>query len=288
VGSADLTTVLSDLEPLLKDLDKALDPDSALIENRSVASHWFLAIVYARLFIFHAFLERVSGLPGGIAADEYKKIWLLIQIAPKSLTGEDLFSDLTRLVGGSLSTENLKTSTTSKRSQIRTMLPAHAITIHHVLDEAQELTEKFSNCFRGGKNSDAPRPILRVVFQTWSPMAQHLIVSGTGLSMKQVTEVWNSFVAKEETKIEETQTDLGAFEEPEKQLQYLERYLPSSILNSAPGIALVRRVAHWLYGRYVNALSYSCSEPMVIIDIVSLRPTSPTLSRMVLSRPIEC
>jgi hypothetical protein len=100
VGSSDLENVLTSLEEFAR-LTKLTDenPDMAHAANRRVTSLRLDLIIYVRLFVFRVFLECASALPGGIV-HEHKRRWLLVQLAPETLLGSDVFDILTEDLKG--------------------------------------------------------------------------------------------------------------------------------------------------------------------------------------------
>ena len=95
VGSSDLDNVLTSLVDFrrLTALTEE-NRDTAHAYNQAVASRRFILLLYVRLLVFRVFLECASALPGGIV-EEHKRRWLLVQLAPETLLGSDVFDILT-------------------------------------------------------------------------------------------------------------------------------------------------------------------------------------------------
>jgi hypothetical protein len=99
IGTADLQVVLENLEssPHLMKLMTPYTPDDRqnIGKNREEALRVFCGLLYARLLIFHMFLECAAGMLGGIQED-HKHLWLFLQLSPCDLLkpGGDIFLHL--------------------------------------------------------------------------------------------------------------------------------------------------------------------------------------------------
>jgi hypothetical protein len=82
----------------------------------------------------------------------------------------------------------------------------------------------------------------------WIPGGR-VIVSGTGLSMEELKEAFNSTVVKESDPPTMCWTDTGFFDNRADQQEYMEQYMPPQFLNTVSGQALVSRIELWLHGR---------------------------------------
>jgi hypothetical protein len=253
VGSSDLEEILGLLyqDGRLAALT-ADNHDVALTENQELASRYFLRVLYARIVIFRIFIECASLMHSGITED-HKTRWLLLQVAPSTLLeGHDVFSKLTQLLKGA-SSSYLNGSVLQELTRVRHLLGPEPSILHTVLDEGQALMDKFPDCFRSNGIRPDARPVLRPLILAWTRILPNLIVSGTGMSMREVTIVLGSAVAKEGRRpLPETVTDLGAFDDAEDQYEYLKTYLPPNFLDTDSGKALASRVEYWLHGRCVS------------------------------------
>jgi hypothetical protein len=77
-----------------------------------------------------------------------------------------------------------------------------------------------------------------------------MIVSGTGVSMRDVETVLRSSVVKPRV-LSPTKTEIGGFNNEVDQRAYLEQYLPPGLLDTDEGKKLVSRIGYWLRGRFV-------------------------------------
>jgi hypothetical protein len=82
-------------------------------------------------------------------------------------------------------------------------------------------------------------------------LSQDLIVSGTGISMRDVWTVIGSVVAKEGGGNRETVTEIGGFDDEGGRRAYLEQYFPPGFLDTPEGKESASRVGYWLGGRFV-------------------------------------
>jgi len=222
-------------------------------------------------------------MPGGIT-ENHKVRWLLIQVAPGILLAKpDIFTALTMLAGR-VSSEGLEETIELESFTINELLPQGS-TLFCVLDGAQELLEN-SDYFQSKTLPVQGRPILCPIVLTWTSILPDLIVSGTGISMREVKTVIDSVVAKESGS-PETVTEIGGFDDEDGRRAYLERYFPPDFLDTSEGKEVASRVGYWLRGRFAfNALSDK--RPLIkSIDIVLLQLTSHALSGPASSPPIK-
>jgi hypothetical protein len=113
-----------------------------------------------------------------------------------------------------------------------------------VLDEAQIPANSFRKCFLSENEPKEERSILREIITTWSSQFQNLVVSGTGVSMRDMKEVLKSAVAKYNAE-PVLVTDVGGFDTEEAQKIYLLKYIPEDILDAT----LTSTLSYWLRGR---------------------------------------
>ena len=193
-------------------------------------------------------------MTGGIT-ENHKLRWLLIQVAPRTLLrGRDIFLKCTQ-VAGAASADYLEQVIGQETLLIEKLIekdPPEGSTLFCVLDEAQTLT-KDKRFFRSDPNrseSPGPRPILREILRSWSPILP-TIVSGTGISMTDVQIVITSAVAKERSGPSTSVTEVGGFDDEHARRAYLEKYFPPGFLDTSEGEEIVSRVGYWLRGRFV-------------------------------------
>jgi len=248
VGSKDLELVLQGLTPRLNEIIDG-GPATALDENRNVVRHRFRLLLYARYVCLRVFLECAAAMEGGIT-ENHKGRWLLIQLAPITLLGSDIFFNLIQSVGRASSDSLLgfihhETMTIERLLQQQPQQP----TLFCVLDEAQTLTKDLKY-FQSETGPVTPRPILSPIVHEWGLIIPNLIVSGTGMSMREVETVMGSVGAKESGG-PETVTQIGGFDDEDGRRAYLERYFPLEFLGTSEGKLLAYRVGYWLRGRFV-------------------------------------
>jgi hypothetical protein len=247
VGSSDLEKVLEKFGSARLSVIPDEHPSPTLRANREDAYRQFHMILYARVFIFLVYLQCAFEMPGGIT-EAHKGRWLLIQLVPNILPNNgDAFDEFTKLLAGA-STSDIKRRIVMALDNIRKLVPDSKLFC--VLDEAQVPTNQFSEYFRSESDPKERRPILREIIRAWKESFPNLIISGTGISMREMEKVLASAVAKER-KEPKTETKLGAFDTGETQQKYLELYLPPGFLGTAIGQKVASRAAYWLHGRCV-------------------------------------
>ncbi|KAF8970889.1 hypothetical protein BDZ97DRAFT_1694140 [Flammula alnicola] len=254
--------------------------EAALKANREIASRVFRQIFLARLIIFNLFAQTMNHyMNTNEEADEdprlYKTRWLLLQLQPSFGHPQfwDIFDELSsKLSGASDSfintrTKNLLTNVRSLCSNIKTRDSSTAIQMSTsdtvqtplfcVLDEAQHAATQHSSSFRSDHNG-AHRPILREIVKAWESQSfgqgVFMVVAGTGISKDVVDQAMASAIMKDSRY--RWCSDTGAFDRKDVQRQYMQKYIPKSLLQSEVGVRLLERVWYWLHGRYRFTAGY--------------------------------
>jgi hypothetical protein len=119
-----------------------------------------------------------------------------------------------------------------------------------VIDEAQVAAALREGHFASSEGHT--RPILRELAKIMSDTISHLILCGTGLSIDVVETVVRSVVAKDGEAPPIKFTETGAFNLPDEQREYLDKYLPAAFVDTSLGQCLMGRLNLWLHGRYVE------------------------------------
>ena len=215
-----------------------------------------MQVLYARLLIFDEFLRiAASEQPSGIT-DKHKGQWLLLQVAPASLVDSDIFHDI-YFASGVAHFADLQLHCVDLLHNIKKMIGHFPVC---VLDEAQRPSRVLPNWF----HNELSRPVLRQIIAAWisTPIRIRMIISGTGVSMRELRTIFTSAVVKEGGLEPRMVVKLGAFDAQENQSAYLRKYCPPGFLDTATGEYLVSRVFFWLHGRCV------CSPSIEVILIV--------------------
>ncbi len=219
-------------------LKKIIDGDgaTALEWNQNVdirRSRRFLLLLYARYVCFRVFLQCAAQMDGGITKN-HKGRWLLIQLAPATLLAQsDIFVTFTRMAE-TASGEYLNQAIYKESATVQDLLPP-CTGLFCVLDEAQALT----------KNLDCLPIILK-----WRWKSLNLIISGTGIPMREVETDTRSMVAKEGGGPIMV-TEISGFDDEDGRRAYLKQYFPPGFLDTSEGEEIASRVGYWLRGRFV-------------------------------------
>lgn len=232
VGSSDLTRVMAWLNTRLVAIPQSKRRSKVANENVAMAGKWFHTVLFVRVLVLHEFLLCAKQQPGGIT-DSMKCSWLLLQLSPKSFFGKDIFWDRAHKIHSLLSSDQLEELLSAEIQSVEEILGK---TLIIALDEAQTLTDLFTECFWSVSTPGSPRPVIRPLVDKWSSLIENIIISGTGLSMRSLGEALSLVVAKDGTS--ETVTEVGAFESLDSessQQRYLERYLPKHLLTNESG-----------------------------------------------------
>ena len=256
IGSTDLFHILEMLDsqnpslliPITDESDK-----SVLDRNKDTASRFFLSMILARLYIFHFFVDFASKLDGGLQ-EQHKGKWLLLQLAPRDLVGQDIFFQLTlEVLALQASFEDMTRATTPLLLGIQKLIGK--VGILSAFDEAQISSRMRTDCFRSESDPTAPRPLTGVMLNTAMLFASSVMIAGTGMSLAVMKAITRSAVARETNDLIFIK-ELGWFDSDREQQAYMARYCPSALLCTDSWRAVLSRAAKWLCGRYVgNACS---------------------------------
>jgi hypothetical protein len=173
------------------------------------------------------------------------------------------------------------------------------------VDEAQVPASTLVDVFSASTGTpEHKRPLLKEVIASLLSISRHLVISGTGLSMKDVTELFSSAIAKHGDRPVEVYTDVGAFDDAESQWGYASQYLPTKGNTSlwvylsqylhGPGTAhstfpdsVRARMAYWLRGRWVFTGPFKASISLYVAAIGLRRRTFSSSSRTAYEALIE-
>jgi hypothetical protein len=220
--------------------------------NKSIASQYFYCMIMARLSIFHAFLELVSGLPGGLQ-NKHKGQWLLLQLASPDLVQEDIFAVLTREVLGWNATLNvMQRAVVPLMRSIRKYLNNEDIIL--AFDEAQITTRNGFEYFQSTSLPAIRRPFTGTLISVAKLVSPNIVFAGTGMSLAVMKAVSSSAVAREDHRAAYIK-DLGWFDDAKAQQGYIALYCPPALLNAPAWEAVWGRASLWLRGRYVGGFS---------------------------------
>jgi hypothetical protein len=239
IGSTDLEEFLTELQRYTRGRNKSDEEDVDFVSD--LAERRAAQLLYARLLIFYEFLQIASKQPSG------RKQWLLLQVAPKTLVGSDIFLQIYS-AANLAKFDDLRAQCGDLLDKIKLIISCRPFC---VLDEAQAALRVLPNWFRGADGL-LNRSVLRPIVVSWSRSTATLrmIISGTGVSIRELDEVFTSAVAKE-PQPPEMVVNIGSFDNEETQTAYLRLYLPTGLLDTTIGKALASRVVFWLHGRFV-------------------------------------
>ncbi|KAH6879719.1 hypothetical protein BKA70DRAFT_1207313 [Coprinopsis sp. MPI-PUGE-AT-0042] len=268
LGSSDVENAISSHIPDSPGFRANLPPagtpayENALRTNRQLASRVFRQVLLARLLIFDLFVETMSEHPEQ-HPQLLKQRWLLLQLQPSILNPRvwDVFDHLSRELLSSASDAYINCQTKTLLGQVRSRLSrlrsAEKMPIFCVLDEAQHAASQHLPAFRSD-HSGAHRPVLREIVRAWDGQCAgqgvFMVVAGTGISKDVVDQAMASAIMKDSKY--RWCSDTGAFDQPEVQRAYLQRYFPPKYIESEAGCRLLDRLWYWLHGRHRFTAGY--------------------------------
>ncbi|KAL5498505.1 hypothetical protein ACEPAH_1858 [Sanghuangporus vaninii] len=226
------------------------DQDAAFRSNHYIAERRVYQVLRARALIFEHFLKVAREMYPDRSINEFKKHWLFLQLLPADFLGEDIFGklseDLNDASDGFLMMGNHRVHRYLKDLQKTFHLGDDFFLI---LDEAQRAINSLNGCFRSEQNQAVKRPVLRPITKAWKEATLFpVIVSGTGLSIHVVNEVMDSAVMKINAFARATRT--GAFDDENRQREYILRYMPPHLADTDSGRAFLKRAWNYARGRH--------------------------------------
>ncbi|KAL1719904.1 hypothetical protein EV715DRAFT_250925 [Schizophyllum commune] len=188
-----------------------------------------IRVLLCRLTIFKLYL---ASLPN--ARDlEYRKRWLLLQIAPRHMVREDVFDGLASRLNIRHTTPGyvqrlIEDTLDEIRSSIGMNEP-----FFFVVDDAHAISDQFSEAF--GSST-----CLRELTRPWEGYdGLTMVLSGVPFDMAPFRDASYSLCV-----------DTGSFSDVEDQRRYIRRYLPPRLCESEDGQKLINRICLWFRGRY--------------------------------------
>jgi hypothetical protein len=236
--------------------DSSSKPSSVLDANKineNIALTNLTKVMLARRFVFRKFIEVAKDLNHGCLPDDVKLHWLMFQLFPPQIAkGMDPFTALISAYFRKVPFDDLEQLNLEHTPEdILGSAFDNKSGFLYVLDEAQKAAKQYMNAF---SDSDGvlPRPVLRPIIKyfTLNNTYAKIITSGTGFSLKHFEDIIGSVTSKQFAKWS-IEYEIGDFEDQEKQMAYVEAYLPPEFLLSNSGMQLKIRMYNWLRGRYV-------------------------------------
>ena len=250
VGIRDLHDVLVEVngyEEWISDLS-LLPPAQRASQNQVnslIASKLLKKVLAARIVVFKLFLE-LAILVDGELQEKHKRIWLLFQLSDSLCGALHPFVQIIRNCLQNASHDALDILV-GRLNRIRdNCFPKSQFIVG--LDEAQHAARLYPNSFISSTNNEVFRSIIREMATVFTKSSIKLVVSGTGLSLDDLTEAMGSGVSKPSEGIQQFH-QLGMFDTWLKLKSFLERYVPATVLESHSGYRLQQRIREYLQGR---------------------------------------
>ncbi|KAL5498504.1 hypothetical protein ACEPAH_1857 [Sanghuangporus vaninii] len=224
--------------------------DTAFSSNHYIAERRVYQVLRARALIFEHFLKVAREMYPDRSINEFKEHWLFIQLLPIKLLGKDVF----RILSGILKDagdEYLMMGSYEIHEYLLGLQQNFDLgdDLFLILDEAQRAINSLNGCFRSEQNQAVKRPVLRPIIKAWKEATSFpVIVSGTGLSIDVVNEVMDSAVMKINAFARVTRT--GAFDDENRQREYILRYMPPHLADTDSGRAFLKRAWNYVHGRH--------------------------------------
>ena len=258
IGSGDFWTAMQQLDDSLDyGLAERTKDSDAMQHMKRKAHHRLMQLLLARFILLKLLIQEARKLPGGLHVKNHRRAWVLLQVQPLDVFGEDIFHSLTTLLRyGSII--DLETEIQAHYKDLENILepsinPAtgkqEKAPIYCVVDESQVLisTRKFIS-----DNSITERPFrMRQVFLSFTeilPSKEMVVIfSGTSLDYQPLVES----LVYQPLKLYpyDIVRDIGGFEDRDSQARYIRRYLKVD-WTQPNWISFLDRAWGWCRGRY--------------------------------------
>jgi hypothetical protein len=229
---------------------------AAVDHMREKADRRILQFLLARFLLLNLLVEEASKLPGGLRPANHRHLWVLMQARPTDVFEKDIFAQLANILQIA-SSRYLKEQINDHYCKLENVLEVvyHPFTqqpvhrpLYCFLDEAQVTTKNRLGEFRSD-DGKTERPLLRQIWLTLTTILDRkqmlLVLSGTGIELSSFQEILQSSFLKLHPY--NLKRDIGAFDDPDAQKRYIERYLLGE--ESEARKAFLDRAWGWCRGR---------------------------------------
>lgn len=222
--------------------------------NNQIASRAFRRVLAARIVVFELFLQ-VAIQVDGCLQEKHKRIWLLFQLFDQLDPRGGALHPFTYIINKlrNASDDALDKLIVRLSNIVTTYFPYSRLILG--LDEAQWAARLYPCSGMSSSNPGAFRSIIREMVRAFSKAQVKLVVSGTGVLLADLEDSVASGVGKPRHIIEVFH-ELGMFETWPEFRDFLQRYIPVSLLYNASGYHLQQRMREYLMGRYRFCVSF--------------------------------
>jgi hypothetical protein len=242
IGSPDIYQIIEKLDRIkrysqVKEEEKMSNNPVVIEHMENTVEHGHSRVLLARLLTLKFFIQTAQEIPGGLQPFEHRRLWVLMQAQPQIFSPNfdvDIFTDLSQLLRH-VSTDDLKSSIISEFRQLHSMLEAEIPPVFCVLDQVEVTTTLW-------------HPFLRPFWLLWTSVLPQirLVFSGTGIRLESLQhKLVSSAFGLQPYEIE---NNIGAFEKPSAQAEYIKYYVPACWTDSQ-WKAFLLRAWEWFAGR---------------------------------------
>jgi hypothetical protein len=200
IGSGDFRTAMQQLDDSLDyGLAKRTKDEDAMQHMEQKAHHRLMQLLLARFILLKLLIQEARKLPRGLHVKNHRRAWVLLQVQPLKVFGEDIFHLLTTLLRCE-SIVDLETDIQAHYKDLENILessinPAtgklEKTPIYCVVDESQLLISARKGEFISD-DSVTERPLMRQVFLSFTeilPSEEMVVIfSGTSLDYQSLVE----------------------------------------------------------------------------------------------------
>ena len=230
----------------------AHEQSSAFANNDGIAQRHSERVLTVRYFVFKWFMKSIRELLPDRSIDEFRKHWLFLQLQPVALLGTDVFSELSRI----LKSDRMKYLLFwgDFHNYMCALQEEFKLDDNFTvaLDDAQEALYELPESFPSLWNN-TNRPVLIPLLTAWKEAScwadnSKVIIAGISASLGIAKEAgyYKLFATVMFFPVQVS----SAFDDHDWQRKYMLRYLPTHLVETDSGKALLERAWNMLRGRY--------------------------------------
>jgi hypothetical protein len=99
IGSNDFWTTMQQVDGSFDDgLAERTEDSDTMQHMKNKAHHHLMQLLLARFILLKLLIQEARRLPGGLHVKNHRRVWVLLQVQPSKVFGEDIFQSLTTLL----------------------------------------------------------------------------------------------------------------------------------------------------------------------------------------------
>ena len=290
IGSGDFSQLMTSLDNSLDYClakERGSDDDVAARHMHQKVHRRVLQFMLARFIFLNLLITEASKCEGGLRPSDHRLLWVLLQARPTDLLVWDAFTELAmalRVASAEDLEAQIKEEYLTLENQGILTSGNHPVTgepthqpLYCILDEIQATTTFRMGEYRSDNDKKTKRPLLRPIWKSITNVLpatkMRVILSGTAINETSLKNVLASFAFKR--CVYSVKRDIGAFDDPDAQRQYIKSYLPDVTDEQlAARQDFLKRAWGWCRGRYCILRDHPVAKLILIalFSGIAIRP----------------